>query len=143
MTCSFHPSAIFAKNGAISIPDCGNHNCELVNSTRLAYNDFTKATEEREEIFLLFHHAAGTGGMFLPLKPAAARVWTSLDGGKHMEKGTPIVTEMKVIPVAGRDSMLMTLSGAHAPCFTRNLVLLKDNAGHTGIGELHHYKVPA
>ena len=54
-----------------------------------------------------------------------------------MEKGTPIVTEMQVIPVAGYDSMLMTLSGAHAPYFTRNLVILKDNAGHTGIGEIH------
>ncbi|MGN0266888.1 MAG: enolase C-terminal domain-like protein, partial [Lachnospiraceae bacterium] len=54
-----------------------------------------------------------------------------------MEKGTPIVTEMQVIPVAGYDSMLMTLSGAHAPWFTRNLVILKDNAGHTGIGEIH------
>lgn len=51
--------------------------------------------------------------------------------------GTPIVTEMRVIPVAGYDSMLMTLSGAHAPWFTRNLVVLKDNAGHTGIGEIH------
>lgn len=54
-----------------------------------------------------------------------------------MEKGTPVVTEMQVIPVAGYDSMLMTLSGAHAPYFTRNLVILKDNAGHTGIGEIH------
>lgn len=54
-----------------------------------------------------------------------------------MEKGTPIVTEMQVIPVAGYDSMLMTLSGAHAPYFTRNLVILKDSAGHTGIGEIH------
>ena len=33
---------------------------------------------------------------------------------------TPIVTSMKVVPVAGYDSMLMTLSGAHAPFFTRN-----------------------
>ena len=53
------------------------------------------------------------------------------------EKGTPVVTEMQVIPVAGRDSMLMTLSGAHGPFFTRNLVILKDSAGHTGIGEIH------
>lgn len=52
-------------------------------------------------------------------------------------KGTPIVTDMQVIPVAGYDSMLMTLSGAHAPWFTRNLVILKDNAGNTGIGEIH------
>jgi len=53
------------------------------------------------------------------------------------ENGTPLVTEMQVIPVAGHDSMLMTLSGAHAPWFTRNLVILKDSAGHTGIGEIH------
>lgn len=54
-----------------------------------------------------------------------------------MGTGTPIVTKMQVIPVAGYDSMLMTLSGAHAPIFTRNLVILEDNAGHTGIGEIH------
>jgi len=42
---------------------------------------------------------------------------------------------MRVIPVAGRDSMLLNLSGAHAPFFTRNIVLLTDSAGRTGIGE--------
>lgn len=52
-------------------------------------------------------------------------------------KGSPIITDMKVIPVAGFDSMLMSLSGAHAPWFTRNLVILEDNAGHRGIGEIH------
>ena len=54
-----------------------------------------------------------------------------------MKTGSPTVTDMKVIPVAGYDSMLMSLSGAHAPFFTRNLVILADNAGHTGIGEIH------
>ncbi len=54
-----------------------------------------------------------------------------------MKTGSPIVTDMKVIPVAGYDSMSMTLSGAHAPLFTRNIVILTDNAGHTGIGEIH------
>jgi glucarate dehydratase len=49
---------------------------------------------------------------------------------------TPIVTEMQVIPVAGHDSMLFNLSGAHGPMFTRNIVILKDNAGHTGVGEV-------
>ena len=49
---------------------------------------------------------------------------------------TPIVTALRVIPVAGRDSMLLNLSGAHAPFFTRNLVLLTDSLGHTGIGEV-------
>lgn len=43
---------------------------------------------------------------------------------------------MKVIPVAGRDSMLMNLSGAHGPFFMRNLLILTDSAGHTGVGEV-------
>ena len=43
---------------------------------------------------------------------------------------------MQIIPVAGHDSMLMNLSGAHAPFFTRNIVIIKDNAGHTGVGEI-------
>jgi glucarate dehydratase len=46
------------------------------------------------------------------------------------------VTEMSVVPVAGRDDMLLNLSGAHAPFFTRNIVVLKDAAGHTGVGEV-------
>jgi glucarate dehydratase len=50
--------------------------------------------------------------------------------------GAPVVTDMQVIPVAGRDSMLLNLSGAHAPFFTRNLVILTDNSGHTGVGEV-------
>jgi len=51
-------------------------------------------------------------------------------------KDAPIVTEMTVIPVAGHDSMLLNLSGAHGPFFTRNIVIMKDNAGHTGISEV-------
>jgi glucarate dehydratase len=50
--------------------------------------------------------------------------------------GSPRVTAMRVVPVAGRDSMLLNLSGAHGPYFTRNLVLLTDDAGNTGIGEV-------
>jgi glucarate dehydratase len=50
--------------------------------------------------------------------------------------GAPVVTAMEVIPVAGRDSMLLNLSGAHAPFFTRNIVILSDNSGHTGVGEV-------
>jgi glucarate dehydratase len=50
--------------------------------------------------------------------------------------GAPIVTAMDVIPVAGRDSMLLNLSGAHGPFFTRNLVILTDNSGHIGVGEV-------
>ncbi|MDB5896214.1 MAG: glucarate dehydratase, partial [Rhodoferax sp.] len=49
---------------------------------------------------------------------------------------TPLVTDLRVIPVAGRDSMLLNLSGAHGPFFTRNLLILTDNAGRTGVGEV-------
>ncbi|MCP1493524.1 glucarate dehydratase [Peribacillus frigoritolerans] len=52
-------------------------------------------------------------------------------------QGSPIITDMKVIPVAGYDSALLTLSGCHAPYFTRNIVILEDETGNTGIGEIH------
>ncbi|WP_031510401.1 glucarate dehydratase [Streptomyces megasporus] len=48
----------------------------------------------------------------------------------------PVVTGMRVVPVAGHDSMLLNLSGAHAPYFTRNLVVLTDSEGRTGVGEV-------
>ena len=49
---------------------------------------------------------------------------------------TPIVTQLRVVPVAGHDGMLMNLSGAHGPFFTRNLLILTDSAGRTGVGEV-------
>jgi glucarate dehydratase len=49
---------------------------------------------------------------------------------------TPKISALRVIPVAGRDSMLMNLSGAHGPFFTRNLLILSDSAGRTGVGEV-------
>jgi len=49
---------------------------------------------------------------------------------------TPLITQLRVIPVAGRDSMLLNLSGAHAPFFTRNILILTDSAGRTGVGEV-------
>jgi glucarate dehydratase len=49
---------------------------------------------------------------------------------------SPRLTSLQVIPVAGRDGMLLNLSGAHAPFFTRNLVIARDSAGHTGLGEV-------
>ncbi|TWC23579.1 D-glucarate dehydratase [Pseudomonas sp. SJZ085] len=48
----------------------------------------------------------------------------------------PIITSMQIVPVAGHDGMLLNLSGAHGPFFTRNVVILKDNAGRTGVGEV-------
>ena len=49
---------------------------------------------------------------------------------------TPKITRLQVIPVAGRDSMLLNLSGAHGPYFTRNILILTDSAGRTGVGEV-------
>ncbi|WDY59941.1 glucarate dehydratase [Pseudomonas sp. PSKL.D1] len=51
-------------------------------------------------------------------------------------RGAPIITDLHVVPVAGHDSMLLNLSGAHGPYFTRNVLILKDNAGRTGVGEV-------
>ena len=49
---------------------------------------------------------------------------------------TPVVLTLRVVPVAGRDGMLLNLSGAHAPFFTRNLLIVQDSSGHTGVGEV-------
>ncbi len=48
----------------------------------------------------------------------------------------PVVISLRVVPVAGQDSMLLNLSGAHSPRFTRNIVILTDSAGNTGLGEV-------
>jgi glucarate dehydratase len=53
-----------------------------------------------------------------------------------MAASTPLITELRVVPIAGRDSMLLNLSGAHGPFFTRNLLILRDSAGNTGVGEV-------
>ena len=55
---------------------------------------------------------------------------------QKVKKTTPVVTEMTVYPVAGRDSMLLNLSGAHDAYFTRNVVILKDDSGNVGVGEV-------
>ena len=55
---------------------------------------------------------------------------------KEKAREAPLVSKMRVVPVAGRDSMLLNLCGAHSPFFTRNIVILKDNSGHTGLGEV-------
>ncbi|MFS2116468.1 glucarate dehydratase, partial [Herbaspirillum frisingense] len=65
--------------------------------------------------------------------PASSTSATSSSAA--LAKGAPRVSDMRVIPVAGHDSMLLNLSGAHGPYFTRNLVILTDSAGHTGVGE--------
>ncbi len=48
----------------------------------------------------------------------------------------PKIVKMDVYPVAGHDSMELNLSGAHAPYFTRNIVVLEDSSGNLGVGEV-------
>jgi glucarate dehydratase len=60
---------------------------------------------------------------------------SALDALKPKES-TPLVTSMRVIPVAARDDMQLNLSGAHAPFFTRNVVPLTDSSGAVGAGEV-------
>jgi glucarate dehydratase len=54
----------------------------------------------------------------------------------QVARSSPRIVRMRVVPVAGYDSMLLNLSGAHAPCFTRNVLILTDDAGHIGAGEV-------
>jgi glucarate dehydratase len=68
-------------------------------------------------------------------EPAAGRGVIAQTGAPSTSSA-PVVTALQVIPVAGRDSMLLNLSGAHGPFFTRNLLILTDNAGCTGVGEV-------
>ena len=56
--------------------------------------------------------------------------------GNPVRQDTPVVTDLQVVPVAGQDSMLLNLSGAHGPYFTRNILILKDSAGRVGVGEV-------
>ncbi|MGY0386658.1 enolase C-terminal domain-like protein [Nocardioides sp. WG-D5] len=48
----------------------------------------------------------------------------------------PTIAKVEVVPVAGHDSMLLNLSGAHAPFFTRNIAILTDSEGREGVGEV-------
>jgi glucarate dehydratase len=46
------------------------------------------------------------------------------------------ISGIEVVPVAGHDSMLLNLSGAHGPFFTRNIAIVTDSEGRTGLGEV-------
>ena len=61
---------------------------------------------------------------------------SSVASPSNLAQGAPRITDVRVIPVAGHDSMLLNLSGAHGPYFTRNIVILTDSAGNTGVGEV-------
>lgn len=65
--------------------------------------------------------------------------WTGAGGGPYgggVSSGAPIVEQVEVVPVAGHDSMLLNLSGTHGPYFTRNVVLVTDSEGRSGLGEV-------
>ena len=49
---------------------------------------------------------------------------------------TVTIAAVEVVPVAGHDSMLLNLSGAHGPFFTRNIAIVTDSEGRTGLGEV-------
>ncbi|RDY31855.1 enolase C-terminal domain-like protein [Lachnotalea glycerini] len=49
---------------------------------------------------------------------------------------SPIIEKMDVYPVAGKDCMILNLSGAHAPYFTRNIIVMTDSSGNLGVGEV-------
>ena len=53
-----------------------------------------------------------------------------------MAHKTPSIVSVEAVPVAGHDSMLLNLSGAHGPFFTRNVVIITDSSGNTGLGEV-------
>lgn len=46
------------------------------------------------------------------------------------------IVKMDVFPIAGYDSMLLNLSGAHGAYFTRNLVILTTENDIVGVGEV-------
>lgn len=48
----------------------------------------------------------------------------------------PTIVKADVYPVAGHDSMLLNLAGAHQPWFTRDVVVLTDSEGRLGLGEV-------
>lgn len=50
--------------------------------------------------------------------------------------GAPTIARVQGIPVAGHDSMLLNLSGAHGPFFTRNIAIVTDSDGREGLGEV-------
>ncbi|WAJ26146.1 glucarate dehydratase [Jeongeupella avenae] len=60
----------------------------------------------------------------------------STTADRHLARHAPRIVSVRAVPVAGRDSMLLNLSGAHAPFFTRNLAIIEDDAGHVGVGEV-------
>jgi glucarate dehydratase len=60
----------------------------------------------------------------------------TMGDGVNINGKSPRVAAMRSVPVAGQDSMLLNLSGAHGPYFTRNLAILTDEAGNTGVGEV-------
>ncbi|HET6560408.1 MAG TPA: enolase C-terminal domain-like protein [Marmoricola sp.] len=49
---------------------------------------------------------------------------------------TATIARIEVVPVAGHDSMLLNLSGAHGPFFTRNIAIVTDSEGREGLGEV-------
>src|SRR5580658_8030735 len=69
-------------------------------------------------------------------RPFVGGTYEIMPHGAIRLTSTPFIREMQIVPVAGHDSMLLNLSGAHGPFFTRNLAILTDEAGNVGVGEV-------
>ena len=83
-----------------------------------------------------------TAGNFMPeLTGAVYEKYVAGDLAGSLEaqfKLNPVRLSMDAasFPVAGHDCMELNLSGAHAPYFTRNIVILTDSSGNEGVGEV-------
>jgi glucarate dehydratase len=86
-------------------------------------------------MWLPFEQVSATIGAIALLNPQRAPLPGAPESPMPLPS-TPTITALRVVPVAGRDSMLLNLSGAHGPYFTRNLLILTDSAGNTGAGEV-------
>lgn len=133
--CRLTKNPLEIKNGKIAVPDAPGLGVEL------DWEQVQKAHEAYKRLPGGARNDAGPMQYLIPgwtfdrKRPFSAVIDSEKDINMSSQFTTPVVTEMQVIPVAGHDSMLMNLSGAHAPFFTRNIVIIKDNSGHTGVGK--------
>ena len=58
------------------------------------------------------------------------------DPARASAEAAELLPGLEVVPVAGHDSMLLNLSGAHGPFFTRNIAIVTDSEGREGLGEV-------
>ena len=115
---------------------CGNTGVSGIKQAMEKVTEIDSISTGRRMISLRIATGAFTPGTYQEASNETAKIRIRQSPLAQAASGTPVVTELRVIAVAGRDSMLLNLSGAHGPFFTRNLLILTDNAGRTGVGEV-------